>query len=106
MPKEYTVGADLPDLVITTLDGSGDPIDFSTGYTFEIKVGRRGETAQFTKTTNVTGGVGSVTISWATSGELNTLTPGLWLVQGKATRGADSKHRFFFAEIDVRSAIT
>lgn len=64
---------------------SGDLVDFTTGYTFTLKLSLASApaTVLFTKTTGFTGAAGTgtsqsgtpnLTVEWATSGELNDLT--------------------------------
>ena len=103
----YTQGSDLPDYTVEWRDQAGDLIDFSTGWTFQCKVGTPGAAADIT-TTNVTGADTSpnVIVSFATSGELNTLAVGVYTVQIKATRTADSRDRFFRGKLRVVAAIT
>lgn len=104
----YVQGSDLPDLTITWRDSSNAIIDFSSGYTFSLKVGQPGLSATVTKSTGISGASTSpnVTISWSTSGELNTLTPGTYIAQLIASRTSDSKQRFFQFVLPVNAAIT
>jgi hypothetical protein len=90
---EYVKGSDLADMVVTWQDSEGTPIDMSTGYTFEVKIGRRGATALITKTTGITGTTTGLTVAWATTAELNTLAAGDHTIQFTATRTSDSKQR-------------
>jgi hypothetical protein len=103
----YTQGSDLPDYPIQWLDSEGDLVDFSSGWTFECKVGTPGSAAEFT-TTDVDGAATSpnVMVHFATTGELNSLDPGTYTVQVKATRTADSRHRFFRGKLRVAAAIS
>lgn len=105
----YVAGADLPDLALTLRDSTDAVIDFSSGWTFTLKVAPSGSTsATLTKTTGITGAASApnVTIAWSTSGELNSLTPGRYRAQLTATRGDDSKHRLFEFDLVVKAAIT
>ena len=92
----YYVGSDLPAAQLTLRNGDGTYPDFSSGYTFSVKVAPVGSsTASFTKTTTIAGGVGSktvanVTITWATSAELNTLTAGFYVLQVTVTQTSGS----------------
>lgn len=79
----YVAGAELPGLGIWWLNATGALIDFSN-YTFVMRIGN-GSTAVTTKTSNITGAVGSgseptgtpnLTIDW-TSGDL-ALSPGVY----------------------------
>lgn len=72
----YIKGADLPDLAATWLDDNGNPIDFSTGWTFTVELGLTGQTPLITKTSGVTGDdlAPNITIAWALH-ELDDLDP-------------------------------
>jgi hypothetical protein len=62
---EYHITAERPDAVLTL----PDDLDVTSGYTFSVRIGRRGQEALLDKTTGITGGDGFVTVSW-TAGEL------------------------------------
>ena len=109
MAAQYVLGAELGDLAITWYDDDGTLINFSSGYTFQVKVGLAGQAATFTKTTGITGAATApnVVIGWATSGELNSLTdPGAYTVQVAATRTSDSKVRVQQGRITIMAAVT
>lgn len=94
---QYVTGSDLPDLAVSWYDSNGNLIDFSTGYTYQVKVAPVNSlVASFTKTTNITGAATApnLTISWSTSGELNSLSEGTYEVQIQATRTSDSRQRY------------
>lgn len=94
----YTAGAELPDLTLTWRDSAGVLIDFTSAYTFTVKVGVPGSAAVFTKTTGITGAATdpNITIAWATTAELSTLTVGTtYTGQVIARRTSDSKDRYF-----------
>lgn len=99
----YIAGAELPDLSLTWWDSNDALIDFSTGYTFTVKVGVLGSAALFTKTTGITGAATdpNVTIGWSTAAELTTLSAGTYAVQVIARRTADSKDRVFPTPISL-----
>lgn len=105
----YTLGADLPDLAITWRDSSDTLIDFSTGHTFTVKIGRPGATAFVTKTLGITGAATApnVSISWSIT-DLASLAAGIYTIQIVARRIVDSKDRFYPAPIalTIRRAIT
>ncbi len=93
-PLRYYQGAERPALKLWLLDDDGTLIDFSTGYTFELKIGLVGQAALLTKTSGIVGAAGAgveptgtpnVTVSW-TSGEL-AITVGAYSWQLKATTG-------------------
>lgn len=84
MTLRYYRTAERPDLRLWIRDDNGNLIDFSTGYTFTFKLGEPGVTAIFTKTTGITGAVGSgnpptgtpnVTVTF-TAGELDAVAVG------------------------------
>lgn len=104
----YVQGSDLPYIELTWKDTNDVVIDFSTGHTFQLKIGNPGEAALITKTTGITGAATSpnVTIAWASTGELNTLETGSHIAQLKATRNSDGKDRFFRFVLPVEPAIT
>lgn len=104
----YVQGSDLPDLAWTWKDSSSNLIDFSSGYTFVLKVGQPGTAASFTKSTGISGAATApnVTIAWATSGELNTLAAGRYIADLIATRSSDSKARTLRFILPVEAAIT
>jgi hypothetical protein len=89
----YIQGAELDNTTIAWTDADGVAYDFSTGWTFSLKVGLRGQTAVFTKTTGISGGaaVPNVTVVWATTGELNLLEEGTYVLQLEAIRTSDSR---------------
>lgn len=96
----YRQGALLPSVTIDWYDGPAADAALlalgSGGYTFELKASRGENTAAlFTKTTGITGGnvSPSVTIDW-TAGDLGTLAAGDYVLTLKATRVSDSKPRF------------
>lgn len=98
---EYAKGAEKPDLQIWWESSTASLIDFSTGYTFQLKIGNEDQSALLTKTTGITGAAGSgsepsgtpnVSIVWA-DGEL-AITPGLYSLQLKATSAAGDRYMF------------
>lgn len=110
----YTIGDELGDLGVFWRDTYGNLIDFSSGYTFSLKVYDSTGTAWFTKTTGMTGAAGSdttdpktpnLTVAWATSAELTTITTtGTYPLRITATRSADSKTRTFRGSITILPA--
>lgn len=113
---EFFIGSDNPALSIFWRDWTGALVDFSSNYSFVTKVGTTdGSTTSFTKATGHTGAVGSLTatpqvpnltIAWDTSGELNTLTAGLYLVQIQATNTGDNRQRFMQLIMEMKSVLT
>lgn len=105
----YVLGAELGDLAITWYDTDGTLIDFSSGWTFQVKVGVTGQAALVTKTTGITGAATApnVTVAWAATGDLNDITTaGTYTVQVRATRTADSKVRTQQGNITLLAAVT
>lgn len=88
----------LPDLTFRWLDANGAPIDFSTGWTFRMTIGRPPNSAKITKTSGITGtnganGANNLIVSWNVN-ELSTLTGGRWYFIITATYGpAGGKQR-------------
>lgn len=104
---DYIVGADLPNLAVTWKDSSGNVIDYSSGYTFAAKVGHRGTTS-FTKTTGITGAATSpnVLVQWANTGELNSLAPGIYVLEIIATETATTKQRKYQTRLNMKATLT
>lgn len=107
----YTT-AERPAIKLWLLDDDGALIDFSTGYTFEFKIGAPGNAAVLTKTTGITGAAGSgtetsgtpnLTISF-TAGELDALIPKNTTGQIKATTGG--LDRFFSFPLTIKAVVT
>lgn len=104
--------AERPAIKLWLQDEDGALLDFSTGYTFEFKIGRPGVAAVLTKTTGIAGAAGTgtetsgtpnLTISF-TSGELDGLIPGPTTGQIKATTGG--LDRFFTFDLTVKAVVT
>lgn len=107
MSVSYKQGAELPDLTFEWKDSTGALIDFSSGYTFSLKLGKPGQTATLTKTTGITGAATSpnITVAWSTSAELNTLAGGVYTLELVATRVSDSKQRYLTDSLTLQPAI-
>lgn len=106
MSATYVKGSDLADLVVTWLDSDGVAINMSSGYTFSVKVGNPGSSANFTKSSGLTGTTTGLTVQWATSGELNGLDAGIYTIQITATRSSDSRERIQQERLTILPAIT
>jgi hypothetical protein len=101
----YTAGAELPAITIEALDADGQPINFSSGWTFEVKVGEPGKTAVVTAST-VTGAatVPNLTVNW-TAGALDSLVVGtVYTVQIMATNIA-GQSRIYTSQIRIVGAV-
>lgn len=108
----YRRTAERPDIQLWLEDEDGALIDFSTGFTFVFKIGLRGNAALFTKSTGITGAVGSgtedtgtpnVTVAF-TAGELDSVTAGKWLWQLRAT--SSSLDRIYDGPFTLLDVIT
>ena len=87
-----TPASSLPDASFVWLDASGNPIDFSTGWTFRMTIAQPPNTAKIIKTSGLIGsnganGSANLTVSWDLN-ELSTLTAGRWYFQITATLGS------------------
>lgn len=98
MTIAYVRGAELPNLQLWWRDQTGALIDFSTGWTFTVKIGRVGSTAKKNKTSGITGAAGSGTssngtpnlvVAWAT-GELD-IPAGQGTIQITANNGTQDR---------------
>ena len=92
-----TSQASLPDLTFNWVDANGDPIDFSTGWTFVMTIGRPPNAASKTKTSGIigssgAGGTANLVVSWDAN-ELATLTGGRWYFTITATLSPGGKQR-------------
>jgi hypothetical protein len=108
----YYRTAERPDIRLWLRDSNGNLIDFSSGYTFAFKLGNAGSAATFTKTTGITGAVGSgveptgapnVTLTF-TASELDGLAVGPCLWQLRATTGG--LDRYFQGPFHLHDVIT
>lgn len=97
----YHQADELPAWVPTISSNGANP-DFSTGWTFQVKVAASPTaTAALTKTTNITGATGgAVTVAWAPN-ELD-LEPGLYLCQLTATRSSDSAQETVEVDLEIK----
>ena len=107
----YRTG-ERPDIELWLFDGDGTLIDYSTGFSFEWKLGNPGEAAAFTKTTGITGAAGSgvepsgtpnITLTF-TAGELDSVTAGSYTWQLKAR--SSSLDRFHQGRFQLKDVIT
>lgn len=112
MSLTYFRTAERPDLQMWLLDDDGNLIDFSTGYTFTFKLGAAGTAAVYTKTTLITGTVGSglegtgspnITVQFL-PGELDDVDPGNYTWQLAARSGG--LDRVFQGRITIMDVIT
>jgi hypothetical protein len=110
-PVSYHSTADRPVLQLWLQDDDGTLIDFSSGYTFSLKIGEPGSAALLTKSSSITGAAGAgteptgtpnVTVTW-TAGEL-ALTPGNYT--GQLTATISSLDRVFTFPFTITDVIT
>ena len=96
------VGESLPDLGLFVRDNGALLAGLASGYTFALKVGTLDGDLVFTKSSGIVGQTGAnspplgtpnVVIRWATTDELDQLTPGTFKAQLFITRSSDSKVR-------------
>ncbi len=89
MSLNYHAGDELRDWQATIVI-NGVLLDFTSGYTFEVKLVDSTGTVALTKTSNITGAAGGVvTTAWAI-GDL-ALTPGRYTAQLRVSRNSDSR---------------
>lgn len=112
-PMRYGRGATRPDLNLWLYDDDGKLIDFSTGFTFVLRIGDRGYPAKKEKTTGFVGGPGTgnedlegsdpnLRIQWAV-GDLD-ITPGEYTFQLNADSGG-SNPRYFFDDFEILDVV-
>jgi len=103
----FVQGADLPDLTIPWTDTNGAVIDFSTGYTFTLKIGKPPDPAVLTITSGISGAatLPNITVAWAVSGALDSLAPGRWTGHLIATRTSDGKKRPMQFDFEIGAAV-
>lgn len=95
---QYASSAERPTLDIWWFDRTDTLIDFSSGYTFSLKIGTAGSAALLTKTSGITGAAGAgtapsgtpnVVVAWS-AGDLN-ITPGAYDAQLTATTSSTDR---------------
>jgi hypothetical protein len=88
-----TVGSELPDLTFHWQDSAGNTIDFSSGFTWTLRVGDA-TTGVLEKTTGITGAATNpnVTITFS-AGDWDDVTPGLYAATLTPRRTSDDKDR-------------
>lgn len=107
----WNQNAERPGMSLWIFDSSGALIDFSSGYTYSLKLGQRGGAALLTKSTGITGAVGAgveptgtpnVVITWS-AGELD-LSPGVYRAQLTCT--TSSADRVYEFDVVITAALT
>ena len=102
-----TPASSLPDVQFTWNDADGNIIDFSSGWTFRMTIGRPPNAAVITKTSGIVGHAEApnLTIIWNPN-ELITLTPGIWYFQIAAIYGpSGGKQREMLGSIRIDQAV-
>lgn len=108
----WASNAEDPNLRIWWYDDTGTLIDFSTGYTWSLKIGTLGGTTLITKTTGITGAAGAgvepsgtpnVVVQWA-AGELN-VTPGRYRLELTPTLASRQRDPYI-ATIEITQTLT
>lgn len=96
-----TPQASLPDAAYCWVDNNGDVLDFSSGWTFSLKIGRFPGPALVTKTDGFTGQAiaPNLIVEWDPD-ELSVLTPGYWTIQMTATY-TDSRQRIMTGTLKI-----
>lgn len=99
---EYIKGAELPDVAMTWNDPVSGIIDFTSGWTFSLRIGAVGQTALLEKTSGFTPGAAppNLVIAWA-AGELDSLPPGVHTVDVEARNTGSNKDRKRRFEIEI-----
>jgi len=98
-----TPAASLPDANFLWLDASGNPIDFSSGWTFQMKIGRPPNSAKILVTSGIIGstsvnGSSNLTVVWPPNA-LSSLTAGRWYFQITATQTSSGAQRILTGSI-------
>jgi len=109
-----TPAASLPAAAFIWLDASGNPLDFSSGWTFSMTIGQPPNMALITKnnqsyfvTNSVSpapAGVPNLTVNWA-PGELSTLSAGRWRFQITATATGSGAARVMTGTLTIDEAV-
>jgi len=98
-----TPAANLPQASFLWLDSSGVPLDFSSGWTFSLKIGRPPNSAQIYKSTGFNGlasvnNSANLVVTWS-NGELSQLTAGRWYFQITAVQTSSGAERILTGSI-------
>jgi hypothetical protein len=109
MAITYIQGAELPDIEVTWNDSDGNAIDFTSGWTFTLRIGQTGQAASLEKTTGITGssGVGgtpNVVISWSST-ELETLAVNSYKMQLIARNTSSGKDRKLSDDLVIEAQV-
>lgn len=113
-PIRYARGATRPDTRLWIFGDDKTLINFSTGYTFFVRIGNRGWPALLDKSTGITGQAGTgnkdtlgsipnLIITWA-SGDLD-IDPGEYSLQINADAGGGTVPRYFFIDFEITDVV-
>lgn len=104
---DLTVGAELPDWAFAWKDSLGAVIDFSSGYTYTLKIGNPGSAAVYTQTDDITGAATAPNVTVAfDANDLDSIPTGTYAGHLRARRGSDSKDRDLWFTVHVKAAMT
>ena len=106
MAVQYEIGEELDDLQVTWLDPDGNVRNFSTGWTFELKIGQTGSAAVMTKTTGITGSATAPNLVVTFAAEELVMAAATYTAQLRARRTIDSKDLFQQFEMAIRPVVT
>jgi len=98
----YVEGASLPSATLTCQDDNGTAVDLSSGYTFALRVGTA-SALSFTKSTGITGTSTGVSVDWASTNEILSLSEGTYLLSLVAT--TSSENRVFTGTLVIDPAV-
>jgi len=100
-----TAAASLPAAEFNWIDVNGATLDFSSGWTFKLTIGRPPNAAVLTKTTGLVGRSTSpnLFVNWAPN-ELAVLTPGIWNIQVTAS-SSDGHQRILSGTLRIDAAV-
>ncbi len=101
----YTRGAELPSITIEALDTNAQLIDFSTVWTFVVKVGEPGKTALVTASTVVGAATKpNLTVNFA-PGVLDVLTTGVTYTVQVACTNTTGQARIYTTQLRITDAV-
>lgn len=102
MPVTYIQGAELPDIEVTWKDSDGAVIDFSTGFTFTVRLGQIGQVATLTKTTGITPSATTpnLVISWSNT-EIESLAANTYTMEVIARHTSSGKDRKMHDQVTI-----
>lgn len=101
---EYpTPAASLPNANFLWLDSSGNPLDFSTGWSFSMKIGQPPNAYKIAKSSGFFGltsnnGSSNLVVTWGNN-ELSSLSSGRWYFQITATQTSNGAQRILTGSI-------